>query len=92
MSHAAADSISDLIISFKNKYDDEEEETKTEKNNNEFMSVSNYITKSLSDNFKIIINLILIIDNPSFYNLIDYYSDILMYSPTAILLYDHTYI
>ena len=72
LSHAAADSISDLIISFKNKYDDEEEETKTEKNNNEFMSVSNYITKSLSNNFKIIINLILIIDNPSFYNLIDY--------------------
>ena len=72
MSHSAANSISDLIISFKNKYDDEEEETKTENNNNEYMSVSNYLTKSLSNNFKIIINLILIIDNPSFYNLIDY--------------------
>ena len=45
---------------------------KHKKKNNEFISVSNYITKSLSNNFKIIINLILIIDNPSFYNLIDY--------------------
>ena len=72
LSHSAADSISDLIMFFKNNNEDEEEETKTQKKNNEFISVSNYITKSLSNNFKIIINLILIIDNPSFYNLIDY--------------------
>ena len=88
LSQAAADSISDLIISFKNKNeDDDDEDLKmsklqdnkenqeniiTKKNNNDYAMVNNYISKSLSNNFKIVIHLILIIDNPSFYNLIDY--------------------
>ena len=72
LSHFAAESISDLIISF-TKDEENEEDNIVIKNENEKISlVNNYIYKCLSDNFKTIINLILIIDNSSFYNLIDY--------------------
>ena len=93
LSQAAADSLSDLTLSFKSKYEDDEDEDgnkvpKLEENkenqenniikkdnnnnNNEYAMVNNYISKALSGNFKIIINLVLIIDNPSFFHLIDY--------------------
>jgi hypothetical protein len=87
LSQAAADSLSDLTLSFKKKCEDDEDDNKLPKmeenkenqgnniikrDNNEYALVNNYISKSLSENFKIIINLVLIIDNPSFFHLIDY--------------------
>ena len=79
LSNVAADCISHLIESFKEINDEENDEDISQDNNNsnnnkrnDFSSVNDYISKSLSDNFKYIIDLILIIDNPSFYNLIDY--------------------
>ena len=74
LSHVAAESISDLIISFKETtYEENEENNNIIKQENEKLTLVNqYIFKCLSEHFKIIINLILIIDNPSFYNLIDY--------------------
>ena len=79
LSNIAAECISQIIESFKEINDEEDDEDISQDNNNsntnkrnDFSSVNNYISKSLSDNFKIIIDLILIIDNPSFYNLIDY--------------------
>ena len=71
LSHSAAECISDLIISFKeNIYEENEEGSPFIKN--EKYSVIEYIYQSLSENFRKIINLIIFIDNPSFYNLIDY--------------------
>ena len=74
LSHIAAESLSQLINSFKEENYDEEDDQDTENINikKDYSSVNNYISKTLSNNIKIIINLILIIDNPSFYNLIDY--------------------
>jgi len=77
LSNIAADCISQIIESFKEINDDEDDEDISQDNSNnnkrtDFSSVNDYISKALSDNFKIIIDLILIIDNPSFYNLIDY--------------------
>ena len=74
LSHIAAESLSHLINSFKEEIYDEEDDQDGDNINikNDYSSVNNYISKTLSDNIKIIINLILIIDNPSFYNLIDY--------------------
>ena len=71
LSHSAADTISKLIEEFKEATNQENEEenitSKKEKN-----AVFEYISKSLGKHFKMIINLIIYIDNPSFYNLIDY--------------------
>ena len=78
LSNIAADCISKIIEIFKEVNDDEDDEdisqdnSNSNNNNNGFSSFNDYISKSLSENFKIIIDLILIIDNPSFYNLIDY--------------------
>ena len=74
LSHVAAESISDLIISYKETtYEENEDNNVIIKNENVKVTLVNkYIFKCLSDYFKNIINLILIIDNPSFYNLIDY--------------------
>ena len=79
LSNIAADCISQIIESFKEINDEEDDEdlsldisNSNINKRNDFSSVNDYISKSLSDNFKIIIDLILIIDNPSFYNLIDY--------------------
>ena len=74
LSHSAAESISELIISFKEtSYEENENENtpinKNEKNQN---PVFEYISQSLSESFKNIINLIIFIDNQSFYNIIDY--------------------
>lgn len=70
LSHSAAESISELIISFKETSYEENEETPIIKN--EKNPVIEYISKSLSESFKNIINLIIYIDNHSFYNIIDY--------------------
>ena len=71
LSHSAADTISKLIEEFKETTNEENDEenriSKNEKN-----AVFEYISKSLGEHFKMIINLIIYIDNPSFYNLIDY--------------------
>ena len=74
LSHMAAESLSEIIETFRERKNEEEEneEKLTNNNSNELNTVNDYISKTLSENFKIIINLILIIDNPSFYNLIDY--------------------
>ena len=70
LSHSAAESISELIISFKETTYEENEEGPVFKN--EKKQVIEYISKSLSESFKNIINLIIYIDNQSFYNIIDY--------------------
>ena len=71
LSHSAAECISDLIITFKeNQYEENEEGSNIVKK--EKYLVLEYIYQSLSENFKKIINLIIFIDNPSFFNLIDY--------------------
>jgi len=74
LSHIAAESLSHLINEFKEEvYDDEDDQdTDNITIKKDYSSVNNYIVKALSSNIKVIINLILIIDNPSFYNLIDY--------------------
>ena len=70
LSHSAAESISELIISFKETSYEENEDTPIIKNDKN--QVIEYISKSLSESFKNIINLIIYIDNQSFYNIIDY--------------------
>lgn len=70
LSHSAAETISELIISFKETTNEEnEDENNMTKSDN---TVIEYISKTLGENFKTIVNLIIYIDNPSFYNLIDY--------------------
>ena len=70
LSHSAAESISELIISFKETSYEENEDAPITKNDKN--PVIEYISKSLSESFKNIINLIIYIDNQSFYNIIDY--------------------
>lgn len=72
LSQSAAESLSELINSFKKTSYEESEDGSRIVKSEKYTIVNKYISECLSKYFKIIINLILIINNSSFFNLIDY--------------------
>ena len=69
LSCIAVDSLTNLILSFRERYDEELEESLP---SIKFREINTYLTDALSSNFKFIIELILLMDNYAFYNLLDY--------------------
>ena len=69
LSCIAVESLTNLITSFREKYDEELEESLPEI---KFAEINTYLNDALSSSFKFIIELILFFDNYAFFNLIDY--------------------
>ena len=72
LSQSAAESLSELINSFKKTTYEETEEGGQIVRSEKYTVVNKYISECLSKYFKVIINLIIIINNSSFFYLIDY--------------------